>query len=514
MLVDDPELRLRVVAGARGLDRPIGWAHVTELADPTPFLEGGEFLLTTGLKLPRRASPAHRSYVELLAGAGLAGLGFGTGLTHTRVPHGIVDAAESMGFPVLEVPLATPFIAVTKAVWAARAAEEHDLSEGAYRAQLKITRAAAGPDAQARLLVVLARELDAWTMLVDGEGALVHAEPSGAGRYLEAVRAQSRQLRESGNRGVVIGTLGDDEVVMQALRGPGRSGRSLLVVGRPTPLSPTDRQVVNAAASLLAVTRHRIAEAELEDSRLRSAAFRLFAGRHAEAAYYLAAQLDIALPREPVTLVVIVGCSRQLAELARSVESAHAESAEPMLLDNDPPGRLVVVLTSDGRLHRQLRGLLGRFEELATATVQMASVSDLPGALRQADDAARAGLRRGAPGSGLANTGGGSLLDLLAHADGRGFAESLLLPLSRYDASGRGDLLRSLSVWLRHNGHLDAAATELGVHRHTLRYRIRKVADLLGRDLDSAGTRMELWAALEIVSDRHVGNHTNGATDP
>ncbi|NUT52114.1 MAG: PucR family transcriptional regulator, partial [Saccharothrix sp.] len=34
-----------------GLDRVVAWAHSTELADPTPFLEGGELLLTTGIAL-------------------------------------------------------------------------------------------------------------------------------------------------------------------------------------------------------------------------------------------------------------------------------------------------------------------------------------------------------------------------------------------------------------------------------------------------------------------------------
>ena len=232
MLVDDPSLRLRPVAGAGGMDRQIRWAHVSELADPTPFLEGGEFLLSTGLKLPRQARPAHSAYVERLNLAGVVGIGFGTGLSHARVPRGIIEAAEGAGLPVLEVPLETPFIAVTKAVWTALTADEHDLQEKAYRAQLELTRAANGPDGPARLLAVLARELSAWAMLVDGTGVLLHAAPTEAGDHVEAVRAQSRQLRESGNRGIVIGTVGDDEVVVQALR-DGDRGTSLLAIGRP-----------------------------------------------------------------------------------------------------------------------------------------------------------------------------------------------------------------------------------------------------------------------------------------
>jgi len=46
-----PELRLRLLAGQdAALDRPVRWVAPTELADPTPFMDGGELILTTGLR--------------------------------------------------------------------------------------------------------------------------------------------------------------------------------------------------------------------------------------------------------------------------------------------------------------------------------------------------------------------------------------------------------------------------------------------------------------------------------
>ena len=57
--------------------------------------------------------------------------------------------------------------------------------------------------------------------------------------------------------------------------------------------------------------------------------------------------------------------------------------------------------------------------------------------------------------------------------------------------------MKSLGSFLNHNGHWEAAAAELGVHRHTLRKRIDRVVELIGRDLDSAHTRSELWIALK-----------------
>ena len=53
-LLSDPELQLTAHADEAALDRPVSWVHVSELVDPTPFLAGGELLLTTGLALRAR----------------------------------------------------------------------------------------------------------------------------------------------------------------------------------------------------------------------------------------------------------------------------------------------------------------------------------------------------------------------------------------------------------------------------------------------------------------------------
>ena len=58
------ELELSVVAGEAGLDRAVRWVHISELEDPTPWLSGGELLLTTGLQLGDDAQ--QREYLERL----------------------------------------------------------------------------------------------------------------------------------------------------------------------------------------------------------------------------------------------------------------------------------------------------------------------------------------------------------------------------------------------------------------------------------------------------------------
>ncbi len=122
-----------------------------------------------------------------------------------------------------------------------------------------------------------------------------------------------------------------------------------------------------------------------------------------------------------------------------------------------------------------------------------AEVTELGDALRQAQRALAAAGAGGVRRFGdLARDGLVGLVDAEA---ARGFADGLLGPL---EARDRGDLVASVRAWLAHNGQWDAAATSLGVHRHTLRYRMRRVEELLERSLDDPDLRSELWVALAV----------------
>lgn len=94
----------------------------------------------------------------------------------------------------------------------------------------------------------------------------------------------------------------------------------------------------------------------------------------------------------------------------------------------------------------------------------------------------------------------GVLQFLESSADAKRRAEGFLSPVRTHDARHHDDIARSLEVWLRHNGQLAPSSEELGIHRHTLRARVRTAASLLQRDIDSPDTRAELWTALRITA--------------
>jgi purine catabolism regulator len=160
-----------------------------------------------------------------------------------------------------------------------------------------------------------------------------------------------------------------------------------------------------------------------------------------------------------------------------------------------PEGTDTVALAGRAR-----EALVEEHGELRAAASRPAPV----GALRRTFHEARcaleaAGLANGAapPVASYRDLGAFQLLLSLQDDDAlRLYCDSVLGPLE--DGSGEyGDeLLRSLEAFIEQNGQWEKAARELYCHRHTLRYRIRRVEELTGRDLSSARDRIEFWLAL------------------
>ncbi len=499
-LVRTPALGLTVLAAAERLDAAVRWVHTSELDDPAPYLQGGELLLTTGLGLVGAGPEALRGYVDRLADAHVVGLGFGVGLGHDTVPRALVEAAEERGLPVLRVPRPTPFIAISKAVWSALAADQYRAVTASLEAQRELTRAALSDDAPAAVLGRLAAHLDGWTALYDASGTVVAACPEWAGRRAARVAGEVERLRERAApaSAAVAGPGGaEDRVEIHSL-GTGRHPRGFLAVGTAKRLEPADRYVVHAAVALLTLSLERSRSLREAERRFAAAVLRMLLEGRAAAARTVAGRMYGPLLERPLRVLVAEPAAGAASAdaLAECAEDAAARAAEAALLL--PEGRRLTVLAADGG------AVLAACTAFARATEGLVSGLSGPVGAEQAPaahDAAERALavaqRRGRALVEYDEIGAGSVLPLLADDAVRAFADGLLRPLYEHDATARGDLVASLAAWLSRHGQWDAAAADLGVHRHTLRYRMRRVEEILGRSLDDPDVRMELWLALK-----------------
>jgi purine catabolism regulator len=505
-LAHHSSLKLSVLAGGDRLDAEVRWVHTSELDDPGPYLEGGELLLTTGLKLDVEDAGAMRGYVRRLAAAGVVGLGFGVGVGHDTVPAALVTAADGAGLPLLEVPRRTPFIAISKAVSAAIAKDQYRAVSAGFDAQRELTRAALAPDGTAALLARLAAHLDGWAALYDASGAVLAAAPDWAGRRAARLSGEIDRLRDTPApaSAAVAGPAGtEDRVELQSL-GSGRRPRGFLAVGTEERLDTSARYVVHAAVALLTLSLEQSRTLQDAQARLAAALLRMLLAGEPEHARSVAGRLYGTLFERPVRVLIAEPSEPHtgpdaLTLLAERADAAAVRCGEPLLAVRDGD-RLVVLAAEDAAVLTAAADLADAEDSLASGLSAPAEAAAVPEAHAQAERALAVALRRGRNLVEHDEVGAGSVMPLLSDDAVRAFAEGLLRPLREHDATSRGDLVASLAAWLAHHGQWDAAAADLGVHRHTLRYRMRRVEEILGRSLDDPDVRMELWLALKAAS--------------
>jgi len=357
------ELGLELASGEDAARAEVRWVHSTELIDPTPWLKGGELLLTTGMQLS--GPKLQRELIDRLADHDIAGLGFGTGFSHKRLPAALVKAAQRRSFPLFEIPYELPFIAITERAFAQLVNERYEMLE----------RSMAGD--------VLADALS---------GQL----------YPEDLKARLRPFGIGGEAAVLA-------------------------------FSPSDP---SAAAG----------------------------------------SLERILTRERVNSLVAVRAGLLCAVL-------DARGLEPVALA--------------GRIRAELSESFG---EVRAAASRAAPTHSLRLSFHEARCALEAVRMQNGSAPEVAtyrDLGAFQLLLTLQDDDALlSYCRNVLGPVEQGEGGYGDELLRSLDVFIESNGHWEKAANALFCHRHTLRYRIRRVEQLTGRDFSNARDRIEFWLAL------------------
>jgi len=493
-----PGLALRLVAGEPSVDRPVRWVHSSELEDPTPWLKGGEILLTTGAGIG--TTPAkQRAYVKRLAAAGLAGLGLGLGFGHERVPKALVTAAEEAGFPLFEVPYPVPFIAITEAVFTRLLSEQYDMLQRAVDAEHVLTRSVMEGGGVHGIAASLARVGGGWALLLDLHGVALAAAPDEAEARATRIWDEVRASRPDGTGFSLTLVDGGDHVWVQPVGAQGRV-EAFLAVGKRDAPTQIDRIVAGHALSLFAI--------ELAKARAVAEAERRLQGDFFDAltsGALAGSELARGLARfgfakdERLVVVDLEGlepdalayaAEDHLSRGGRGYLISRAEHGVHVLLGDDPEPDV-------GELRKAIAERAGGEAQIRLGAGSAVPAAEAGRSLREARYALQVCRLEGWDAAGFEDLGTYRLLLSMTDPDAlRAFADSMLAPLDTYDRDHRGELQASLRAFLQHNARWETAAGELYVHRHTLRYRMRKVEELTGRDLSSSFDRMEFWLAL------------------
>jgi purine catabolism regulator len=519
------DLDLGVRAGEESLDVPVRWVHITELTDPTPWLSGGELLLTTGLQLDRPA--VQREFLHRLADHQLAGLGLGTGFAHPALPDGLMEAAQERDFPLFEVPYEVPFIAITEQAFTRLVNEQYAVLRRSISAHERLERLVLSERGLDAVVGALATLVGGSVLVFDPRGEPLVRRAFRRPLEHEAVAAVAAELRERARAGERRGFgPGHPELAGRSLAlpvaatgtpdGTGAVPQAWLVAAKDAgALTELDRLTLHQAVTIVALEMLRRRVAEDTERRL--------AG-------------DI--------LNALIGGELSGPELARRLEPfGLADRVAALVVARPQPGRAGLAMC-ESALGTALRDEATSGLVAATGSLACALLPGLPDdeqfalAERVAGRVAAELAMPVSAGAGRAVAGADARRSfhearcaleacaLAAHGDGNGaapatvvssyrdlgsfqlllslqeddalrlFCDSILGPIESSEGAYGGELMRSLEAFIEENGQWERAAKRLYCHRHTLRYRIRKVEELTGRNLSNARDRIEFWLAL------------------
>ena len=319
------------------------------------------------------------------------------------------------------------------------------------------------------------------------------------------VDAQGRRLAASGQAGSDPANADDPSAEIQLERD--LPGGLRLILGPLLPQqSVTARFLVDRLATAVADAARRDDAARPRGARRTEMVGALLAGGHGNATDQRAAAMALGLDPDAVYFVAVStgGNDASLARTLAPLGSVH--------LAGEENGRREALIAASGRagadsLASRVNEVKRRLEagsERETLTLALSApalgVARLPAAAREAAFVATLQAqtpfpRRAASFESVDDVGAFRLLYPLRDShELREFVADALGTLERRDQ--RGTLRATLRAFLESGGSQVDASNQLGIHRNTLAYRLRRIGELIGRDVADPGSWLTLHLAL------------------
>ncbi len=499
------DLGLELAAGRARAENPVRWVHISAEVDPTPWLRGGEVLLTSATQLSGDEDRAR--FIDRLVGHDLAGVGVGLGPSARGAAAALIERADETDFPLFEVPYSMPFIKITETAMARLVNERYDILRRGVVIQQQLGDLVLEERGLAEIAATIGVAVGGAVAILDPAGdPLALHDPAGElldPAALAAIGAQVRAHADDPRPFIATDPrLPSGAFTRPVMHPAGRRPRAWIAVltedGR---LGELIRLVVGQAVSIVGLELGRDGVASETERRLTRQVL-LDAQGGGDPAELAARLRPFGIEGE---VCVLIFSTAGDATAERALQAALAAERLPAAIATQPiDGReaLCAIVEPGDRdplaiaaaAQAALAADLG--EKPGVATSRSVATAHLARAFREASWALRA--TDGAPRVGSWQDLGPEAL-LLSIGDPEVlvfYRDRTLGPIEEQEPAYAAELLRSLEAFISLNGQWERAAKRLHCHRHTLRYRIEKIEKLTGRDLAEATDRIEFWLAL------------------
>lgn len=441
----------RLLAGGGGLGRPVQrvqWVEV--LDDKADHFAPGDLLLTTAYNL-RDDGALQRGLAAQMLDFGVSAVVIKCGYYLDRVPAPVLEAADRLDLPILELDRSVAFVEVAQSIHAqltARSTARLRRSAAVHRDLVRLAADGAGLDE----LLPRASELLHMPLWLTGE----------SGGPLCAAAAQAAP--PAGAAAVPVTVRGRRAATLWAPRAA--AGDGLL------------EQVAVVAALVVAAGERRQRECERHTGEL---VLDLVAGAGAGGLEERAAALGLRVPTDAWVLAV-----RTDGASAAGVRSALFQRLDPAAL-TACDGEWVIAIVPPAVSREPLDGRLDWLDGADTGGLSgpARGIADLPRHHGQARRAALLGRALDGPGV-LCDHARVEVYDALLGDGG----ERLERVRARVLGPLPDELRRTLAALAACGGSVAAAAERLYVHRNTVRYRLGRIQRLTGLDLSRGEDRL------------------------
>jgi PucR family transcriptional regulator, purine catabolism regulatory protein len=500
-------------------DEPIRWVHVSDIADLSHLLQGGELVLTTGAGLAR--SP--RRYLQGLSDAGAMAVVVELGTALSSVPDSVTAFAKSLNLALVALHRQIKFVDVTEAVHRLIVAAQYDEVAFARRVHETFTELSMKRASVAGIVDAAARMVDEPVVLEDLAHQALAVAPGGdvAVTLLDDWERRSRMnapTRPGTDSWTItsVGPRGEEWGRLIVPRTPADRARATMVLERAAAALALNRMIERDRSGLQQqaqsgliddVLQHRITDEREVAARAHALGLRTAAryhpmvvrvGRSAQGADPVAAQ------RQNVSILDVV---------AHTVNAAGHTGLFSIRGDGEIGAVLAVGLSRGGAdkafetLGERLRGDLQRLDGTARSVCAVGEpAADITDAIRGLGQAAHVGevaiAMDGTP-QAFYRASDVRLRGLIAllRDDPRvqRFAETELNALLVGDDGGSLELLRH---YLRLGGNKAALAKASNMSRPALYKRLVAIGRRLAVDLDDAESMTSLHVAMLVLDAR------------
>ena len=487
-LIEFEELQIRAIAGRGGLGNQIRWAHVSELDDITPWLQGGELIMTAGIGVPRAAA-AQVTYLRRLHESGAAGLAVGDRMYAPPIARTALAFADKHDLPLLLVEREVPFIALAQTVAAANRDALHERLARHLRVYETLHAVArAGTDPRqlfARLADVAGYDL--YPVTPTGQPLFAGLDPppqtlptAKVVRCLESPLPALLPFEAEHHPQAFLLPIVTKHTRLGILAAFQRDNEE------------PEQLVLHHVATIASLVAAEVLHQREQDRRMGGERLTRFLSEPDRFGGGIRSLFTAVRWREVVWIAAL-----HLPEPAVGWDDVHHR-----LLGEDFPHVLLrrgraawIVALSDsvaaGRLADTITAALP--DAVVGLSAPTALRGDAETAFEEAAWALRHALEHGQSrriynGTDAALTGDDASAALTV--------KRVLGNLLAHDARSDTQLYRTLTSFLEENRHWKTTAARLGIHRQTLVYRIRKIEQLTGRSLGTTEGVCELWLAV------------------